>query len=174
MTHPNLRAFAGDVLDAAAVAASMPGHDAVVICLGRPARKAGTLRSEGTRNIIAAMQAHGVPRLICQSSLGFGDSRNVLKSTSLVFRFVIVPLLLADTFRDHARQETLVKDSGLDWTIVRPGNMTNGPLTENYHHGFQAHAQGLKVKVSRADVSHFILRQIQDRQYSRKAAGISY
>jgi putative NADH-flavin reductase len=173
VTHANLRLIAGDVLDSSAVAAAIPGHDAVLISLGAPARKAGTMRSEGTRNIVRAVEAAGVRRLVCQSSLGFGDSLPVLRQTPFVFRNIIVPLLLRDTFEDHARQEDVVKNTSLDWTIVRPGNMTNKPATHRYRHGFAAEDTSIKVKVSRADVAHFMLRHAASKDYLGQTPGIS-
>jgi putative NADH-flavin reductase len=172
--HPNLKLAKGDVLDLQSVRAAMPGHDAVIVALGAPARKAGTMRSQGTANIMTAMKDCGINRLICQSSLGFGDSAEVLHATGFVFRNIIVPILLADTFKDHERQEEAVKQSGLDWTIIRPGNMTNGPKTGTYQHGFAASRRDLKIKVSRADVAHFALRQLGNNSYLRMTPGISY
>ena len=172
-THANLRVFTGDVLEKSAVVAAIPGHDAVLISLGAPARKAGTLRSDGTRNIIEAMQASNVCRLVCQSSLGFGDSLPVLRQTSFIFRNIIVPLFLRDTFEDHARQETVVKASTLDWTIVRPGSMTNAPPKLSFLHGFSPYQQSIKVKVSRADVAHFMLQLSACKDYLHQTPGIS-
>ncbi len=172
--HPRLTIVPGNVLDSTAVNDAVMGHEAVFVTLGAPARRAGTLRSQGTANIVNAMQQHGIKRLICQSSLGFGDSVEVLKATGFVFRRIIVPVLLADTFADHERQEQVIKSSRLDWTIVRPGNMTNGPLTGVYHHGFSADRRDIKVKVSRADVAHIMLRQLVDNTYLHQAVGISY
>lgn len=171
--HANLKIMAGDVLDKSAVTAAVPGHDAVLIALGAPARKAGTLRSSGTRNIMQAMETSGVRRLVCQSSLGFGDSLQVLRRTPFIFRNIIVPLLLRDTFEDHARQEAVVKASALDWTIVRPGNMTNKPGKRTYRHGFAADDKSIQVKVSRADVAHFMLRLASGNDYMMQTPGIS-
>ena len=68
----NLFVFAGDVLDPEAVSAAIEGQDAVFCALGAGAR--GNVRAEGTANIIAAMNQHGVSRLICQTTLGAGGS----------------------------------------------------------------------------------------------------
>jgi NAD(P)-dependent dehydrogenase (short-subunit alcohol dehydrogenase family) len=73
-----VRIATGDVLDAATVEPAVQGHDAVISCLGAGLK--GTVRSEGTRNIITAMHAAGVRRLISQSSLGVGDSRQNLNA----------------------------------------------------------------------------------------------
>ncbi|MFE3029980.1 NAD(P)-dependent oxidoreductase, partial [Nocardia tengchongensis] len=76
VTHERLRAVTGDVLDPAAVERTVIGQDAVIVALG--AGRKGVVRAEGTRLIIEAMNRTGVKRLICQSTLGVGDSRGNL------------------------------------------------------------------------------------------------
>jgi len=174
VNHPNLRTIAGNVLDENSVQRALPGHDAVLCAIGMPANKTGVLRSQGTQNIIHGMQATGIRRLVCQASLGYGDSKPLLAQTPFVFRNIIVPFLLKKGFADHALQEEHVKRSGLDWVIVRPGNLTDGPYTGEYQHGFAATAQNLRMKVSRADVADFMLKQIDNVMYVHKTPGISY
>jgi putative NADH-flavin reductase len=174
LRHSNLRLVKGDVLDGAAVARAMPGHDAVLSALGAPATKTGTLRSEGTRNIVQAMEKAGIRRFVCQTSLGYGDTRPVLARASPLFRWIIAPLMLRKLFADHAVQEEIIKQSGLDWVIVRPGNLTDGGRTGAYRHGFAATDPAIKVEVSRADVADFMLKQVSDDTYLRATPGISY
>ena len=123
-TDPKLTRAAGDVLDRDAVADAVRGHDAAIVALG--AGRRGKVRTAGTRNVIAAMQHHGVRRLVCQSTLGAGDSRPLL---TFFWKYVMFGLLLRAAYADHQAQETLVQESGLDWTIVRPGAFTDGPAT---------------------------------------------
>ena len=137
VSHPGLRIVQGDVLDAASVEQAVSGHDAVLAALGAPARDTNKVRSEGTRNIISAMEKTGVRRLVCQTSLGYGDSIQVLDRTPFYFRHIIVPFFLRRVFADHALQEDVIKQSSVDWIIVRPGNLTDGERTGRYRHGFQ-------------------------------------
>ena len=174
LSHAKLRLVQGDVLDAAAVERVMSGHDAVLCALGAPALKTGVIRSAGTRNIVAAMETAGVRRLICQTSLGYGDSKAVLKITPFVFRFIIAPILLREGFADHARQEEHIRASRLDWVIARPGNLTDGSRTGRYRHGFAADDRTIKGEISRADVADFMLRQLTDDAYLSKTPGLSY
>lgn len=167
--HPNLTRVAGDVLDRAAVMAAVEGHDAVVIALG--AGHKGGVRAPGTRNVIAAMQHHGVRRLVCQSTLGAGDSRPLL---TFFWKYVMFGLLLRAAYADHQAQEALVRDSGLDWVIVRPAAFTDGPASGAYRHGFAPTAKDLTLKISRADVAGFLLRQVTDDRYLRQTPGLSY
>ena len=169
IAHPTLTCFAGDVLKPADIARAMPGHDAAFVAIG--AGRKGGIRAEGTRNIIEAMKRHGVRRLICQSTLGAGDSRAAL---NFFWKRIMFGLLLKAAYEDHQAQEEIVRNSGLDWTIARPGAFTDGPATDAYRHGFPPTAKGLRLKISRSDVAGFLLRQISDDTYLHRAPGLSY
>ncbi len=172
--HVNLTIVQGDVMDCASVERAVQGQDIVLSAIGSPANKIGTVRSDGTRTIIRAMEKAGVRRFICQTSLGYGDSRDVLDRTPFYFKHLIVPFILRKGFADHALQEDYIKQSQLDWVIVRPGNLTDGNRTGVYRHGFPATDKAVKVKVSRADVADFMLKQVRDDTYLGKTPGISY
>ncbi|GAB4423712.1 MAG: NAD(P)H-binding protein [Anaerolineae bacterium] len=118
LKHANLKVVQGDVLDYASVERAVPGHETVLSALGTPAMTKNTVRSEGTRNIIRAMEQAGVRRLICLSSIGIGDSRAMLP---FHYKYILVPLLLRQGFAEHELEEVWVKQSQTDWTIVRPG-----------------------------------------------------
>lgn len=172
--HPHLHIRQGDVLNYQTVEPVVKGHDAVLSALGSPANKIGTIRSQGTQHIITAMEKHGIRRFICQTSLGYGDSKAVLDRTPFIFKYIIVPFLLKKGFADHALQEEYVKKSRLDWVIVRPANLTDKGFTGQYKHGFRADDKTIKAKVSRADVADFMLKQLSDNTYVHHTAGISY
>ena len=171
LQHPNLRVVQGDVLDFAAVEQAMQGQEVVLSALGAPATQKDAVRSEGTRHIIRAMEQTGVRRFICLTTLGIGDSQEALPFS---YKYLIVPLFLRQAFADSERQEDCIRQSALEWTIARPATLTNGQRTGQYRHGFPATEKGLKIKISRADVADFMLRQMQDRTYLRKAASLSY
>ena len=168
--HPSLQVARGDVLDPVAVEQAVAGHDAVLCAIGAGAGRT-TLREEGTRNIVRAMEKGGVRRLVCQSSMGVGDSRANL---GFLTKYVIVPVFLRHAFADHERQETVVKASALDWTIVRPPHLKDGPHTGTYRHGFPATDTGIQGKISRADVADFMLKQLTDNTYLHQTPGVSY
>jgi len=174
LSDPRLSIVKGDVLQQSTIDAIMPGHDAVICCLGAPANKAFRLRSEGTKNILSAMKKYGVTRFICQTSLGFGDSETLLNNTSFIFRKIIVPLLLKTTFAEHSIQEKTIAESDVNWTIVRPGIMVDTAYTGAYKHGFDYTDKSVKVKIARADVAHFMLEQLNNKIYNKKTTGISY
>lgn len=169
ITNDKLTLIQGDVLDPASVEKAVQGQDALLCILG--AGRKGTIRSEGTKNIIRAMEKAGVRRLICQSSLGVGDSRGNL---NFWWKYVMFGLLLRPAYADHVRQEEFVKQSDLDWTIIRPAAFTDGPRTGEYRHGFSADEKAATLKISRADVADFLLKQLTDDTYLRKTPGLSY
>jgi putative NADH-flavin reductase len=168
-----LKVIQGDVLTSN-LDFAFANQDAVICCLGTPANKAGTLRSQGTKNIINAMKKANISRFICQTSLGYDDSIQVLNCTSFFFKKIIVPYILKATFMEHHLQEIAIKQSGLNWIIVRPGNLTNGKKTENYKYGFAYSDPTLKVKISRADVANLLVKQLSSSENNQKIIGISY
>lgn len=167
--HENLRMAKGDVMDPVAVANAISGQDAVLCSLGSGRR--GVIRSEGTHHIIQGMEKTGVKRLICQTTLGAGDSKGNL---NFLWKYIMFGLLLKEAYNDHERQEQYVFQSRLNWTIVRPAAFTDGPKTGVYRHGFSAHEKNLTLKISCADVADFMLRQLKDDTYLRKTPGLSY
>ena len=87
--------------------------------------------------------------------------------------YIIIPYLLKNAFKDHAEQERIIEESNLQWTVARPGSLTNGPKTEHYRHGFPPITK-TKLRISRADVAHFMLSQIESGDYIRQKVGLSY
>jgi putative NADH-flavin reductase len=169
LQHANLKVIQGDVLDLAAVEKAVQGQEAVLCALG--AGRQGTIRSEGTRHIIQAMEKAGVRRLICQTTLGVGDSQGNL---NFFWKRIMFGLILRQAFADHVKQENYIRQSRLDWTIVRPAAFTDGQRTGRYRHGFAATAKGLTLKISRADVADFMLKQLADKIYLHQTPGLSY
>jgi putative NADH-flavin reductase len=169
LKHENLRIVQGDVLDADAVAKAITGQDTVLSALGSPTLKAGdTTLSDGTKNIIKAMQEKGVKRFVCETSLGVGDSYG---QPGFLFTNLIVPMFLKHAFADKEIQEADIKASDLDWVIVRPGGLTKGAKTSKYRHGLD---KDIKGQISRADVAEFMLKQISSDEYLRKTPAICY
>ncbi len=166
-----VRVVIGDVADNDAVLRTVSGADAVACCLGAPALSRSLVRSEGTRAIVRAMKETGVQRLLCVSVLGARESR---KDLPLFLRYLLFPLYLRRVVADHERQEREIAASDLDWTIVRPPTLTDGPHTGDYEHGFSGSARGLTLDISRSDVADFMLRQITSAQYRHRAVGVSY
>ena len=168
--HARLHVVRGDVLVPGSLGGVIAGRDAVFCSIGAGPRRT-TLREDGTRNIVEAMEKTGVRRLICQSSLGVGDSRANLPFFT---KHVIVSVFLRHAFADHERQEAIIKQSSLDWMIVRPPHLTDGPRTGAYRHGFPARDRRIRGNISRADVADFMLKQLSDDTYLHRTPGVSY
>lgn len=168
--HANLIVAQGDVLDFASVERAMQSQEAVLSALGSRSLKKNTARTEGMRNIIRAMTNVGVRRLICISSIGIGDSWDMLP---FLYKYILCPLFMRQGFAEHELQEECARQSGTEWTIVRPATLTNGSHTGVYQHGLLAD-KPIKFRISRADVADFMLKQLADGTYLRKTPWISY
>ena len=102
-----------------AVERSIQGQDAVICALGARDLKATMIRTEGTVNIIGAMKKGDVRRLFAVSAMGVGESWNDLS----MFNKLLFAVFMKSTRKDHEAQEAAVKESGLDWTIIRPSGL---------------------------------------------------
>ncbi|NJN39052.1 MAG: SDR family oxidoreductase [Acaryochloridaceae cyanobacterium CSU_3_4] len=171
LQHTHLQVTQGDVMDLASVERAVQGQDAVLCVLGSAGKRQGTIRSEGTRQIIQAMEKAGIQRFICQTTLGAGDS---WENLNFFWKYIMFGILLHEVFADHETQERYVMQSHLDWTIVRPGAFVEGPRTGNYRYGFPSNDKTSKLKISRADVADFILKQLTDESYLHKTPSLSY
>ncbi len=172
LRHDKLRVVQGDVLQLASLTPAMEGQDAVLCALGHK-RFLGPSRilSQGTANILRAMKSANVPRLICESSLALG---NTAGRGGLIATFFLYPLILPFYVWDKLRQEKLIEESDLDWVIVRPAALTNGPARGQYRHGPEVGSYLLPVRIARADVAAFMLQQLTDDRYLGSAVGLCY
>jgi len=160
--------FTGDVFDPANVAQAVQGQDAIVCALGAGSDlKKTTVRTTGTINIINAMQKQDVKRLMVVTAMGVGDSWDTL---SLFNKFFFATLLRSSR-ADHESQEVAVKESGLDWTIVRPSGLTDTPRTGVYDVGENISAD--TSKIARADVADLILKGLEQDDLIGKAVTIT-
>jgi putative NADH-flavin reductase len=126
-----LNVAVGNILEKASLDAAIPGHDAVLSALGSLGLGKCTKLSDGLRNIIYAMKKNGPKRLIFESGIGVGDSTDRI---SWFKKHVFIPFVIRNIYADKKIQERLIRDSSLDWTIVRPAALTNGRRTGVYRH----------------------------------------
>ncbi|MGE0638953.1 MAG: NAD(P)-dependent oxidoreductase [Thermoanaerobaculia bacterium] len=170
--HRRLTVAVGNVLAPESLDSACRGAEAVVCALGHkrwfyPNR----ILSNGTRNIVAAMRKHGARRLICETSLGVGSSFGRL---GLYYTLFVVPFILPFYYLDKHRQERVVRESGLEWVIVRPAALTNGPPRGRYRHGPRVGSFLLTRRISRADVASFLLDQLTADDYLRQTPGVAW
>ena len=163
----HLTFITGDVFDPVSVAQAIQEQDAVICSLGSNELGRTTVRSEGTANIIKAMKENHVKRLVVITAMGVGESWNTLSLINKLF----FATLLRNTRQDHEKQEVLVKESDLDWTIIRPSGLTDDPLTESYAIG--ENIQTNTSQIARADVAHAIIKELQDNTFVHKAVTIT-
>src|SRR5262245_1884350 len=160
----DLDKVSGNALDRGTIKSGLSEVEVVIQTLGvdfspRVIFEGTTLFSESTRILVDAMKAAGVRRLIAVTGLGAGDSRG---HGGLLYDAVVFPLLMKRVYDDKNVQEWIVKSSGLDWTIVRPGLLTNSPATGRYR-VLTAPRDWRFGVVSRADVADFLVQLVIDR-----------
>ena len=168
LKHVRLNIFQGDILNQSSVEKAMQHQQAVLCAIGDG--RAGKVRAEGTKNIITAMNKLGINRLICQTTLGLGSSYGNL---NFFWEYIMFGFFLKKAFKDHKFQEDHLFNCNLDYTIVRPSALTDGPITNNYIIGFDGQYKNLSLKISRADVADFMLNQFENNEYSRTSVSIS-
>jgi nucleoside-diphosphate-sugar epimerase len=163
----------GGLDDAAAIDRAVAGADAVVSALGPSLdRKAtGLPLVEGTRNIVAAMQRHGVRRYVGNGTPSVLDPREHPTWQTRLSTF------MAKTFLRRAYDELVgmsevVMSSGLDWTIVRFLAPKDGPAKGRVRQGFYGFDK-LSFNVTRADIARFTAAQVDDDRYVGAAPAIS-
>jgi uncharacterized protein YbjT (DUF2867 family) len=165
-----LTAIRGDALDAAAVAEAIAGADVVVSALGPRGTKSPSLLAGAAANIVAAMDKTGARRLACVSAAGAyitGDP-----DTGWLLKAVL-PRVFATQFADTRGMEQVIRESGLDWTLVRATRLVNRPGTGRYRvrpdfpppHG---------RTIARADVAHFIAAVLTENTWLHEAPAVAY
>lgn len=170
LTGERLRVVTGDVLEPASVQAAVEGQDAVIAALGGGGERPVHVHSDGIANTIRAMVARGVPRLVVVSAAGVGgDARGL----PLTYRLLMATPYMRDVYEDLERMEGDIQLSDLDWTVVRPAGLTDGPQTGHYRI-----VEGSVVpkgsRISRADVAAMLLKCAEAGLYPRRAVAVAY
>jgi putative NADH-flavin reductase len=164
------RVVQGDLVkSSAALDAAMPSQDAVISALGTgKSLQSGNLITRAAPRIVDAMRRHGVRRLVFTSAFGIGATRRDTPRLPRLF----IATLLRDIYADKERGEQAILASDLDWTIVYPVGLTDGPRTGRYRVGEHLALHGFPT-IPRADVAEFLLRQLEDRSFLRKGVLIA-
>ncbi len=174
LEHERLQVIQGNIQDSVAVDRALSSADfaAVISSLGVYIKEPITPIADGTRNIIEAMEKHGPKRFIIVSSLGAGDSKG---DGNLVARF-IQKRFLKYVLLDKDWQERHIMKSHLDWTIIRPPQLTDEPdIHTDVLTWIGPHDRAKKVmwKVSRADVAAVCLRALKEKAHLREAIAMA-
>jgi putative NADH-flavin reductase len=163
--HKNLQVIQGDILEYDKVKQAIEGKDVVISALGVESRKPTTVLSEGTRNILKAMEECKVNRIICMSSAGILGN-----DAGFLFGKIILPLFLKQVFIDKVRQMKLIMATNFEWVIIRPAGLTHAPKTGKYKITM---GPPVSQRIPRADVADFMLKLMTDKHYDHQLPAIS-
>jgi len=183
---PGVRAVRADLAtaDPGALHPAVAGADAVLSGLGPRSRAEAGVTARGTRAVVEAMKATGVARIVVVSAAPVGTVPSPGRphpprydpGDGFVLRHLLSPLVkaaLRGHYADLALMEDILRDSGLDWTAIRPPRLTDGPVTGTYR---TAEDRNLRrgVLISRADVAHLMLRVLDRPETIGHAIGIAH
>lgn len=167
----NLEVIKGDVLNVEDVKKTVDGADVVVSLFGHVKNSPEWLQTDGTKNIIRAMREKGVSRIISLSGGGLPfPEKDKPKFPDKMIRTMMklfVPKILNDAIEHHK----VLKESGLDWTIVRGPRLTNDPAKGTYRVGWVG--VNASTKVGRADLADFIIKETEEGKFSRQMPFVS-
>jgi putative NADH-flavin reductase len=184
--HERLTVVGGDPLDAEQIRREVTGHDVVLSAIGpspRPRPSLGRMfsRSQSSGNGFTGRAEH-IHRDLALSLVPVMERipvrRLVAVSSAFLFSDALIPaiagrLFFHDTVKDAAEMEWMIVASSLAWTIVRPPELTDGSRTEHYRIK-DSHLPRFGFRVSRADVAHFMLGEVEANRHLRKVVGVSY
>lgn len=171
LQHANLRLVQGDVMDALAVEKVISGQEAVISTLGATRPPIAGMMEIAARNIVNAMKANGVHRLVSTTGAGI---RQVEDQPKFIDRFIsfLLNILAKQVVLDSIANVKVIQASDLDWTIVRFPRLVDGLHTGNYRAGYMDKVSSSQL--SRADAADFILKELTGRKWLRKLPMVSY
>ena len=171
MENEHLTVVQGELTDEELIEKAVKGVDAVISLLGPRGGSKSKPLTHGMQNIIAAMKKQGVRRLVITSTLSAKDPNDLpdFKTKSLVN---LVKVTMHDAYEDTVSTAETVRNSDLDWTIVRLTMLNNKPKSGKVRAGYVGRGD-VGTWISRADVADFMLKQVQDTKYLRQAPAIT-
>jgi len=172
IVHPRLKIVPGDVMQYDTLVQHLKDKDAVISAIGKNSFKKTTLYSQGNNNLIKAMKQAGVSRAFFISAAGL----EINPTHSLLVKFatrIILQPLLRNMYADLLEMENIVKGSGVDWTIMRPPRLTDGPETGNYRNAIN-HPLTKGYQISRADLADFMINNLTNKSIFKAVVQIGY
>lgn len=169
--HDRLRIMQNDIHHPSEVELAVQGQDVVLCALGMNKGEPATALADGTRNIIQAMQKHGVRRIINVSAAGFSGERADFFVGKLLFWFF--NRYLKKLFEAMRRQHQVLVQSNVEWIAVRPVLLDEGPRKGNY----RVVVEGIPSKgyrINTGDVAEFMLKNLEANEYLLKTPSIAY
>ena len=169
--NPKLKIVVGNLNEPLKMKDTISGADACISALGGSTLTKHSIEMiNGIKNIISIMEITKVHRLIYLSSLGANESRYLIPQP---LRFFLTNIFLRVPFADHNTNENNIRNSKLQWTIVRPGSLTDGQLTGDLRYGTENTKIKGGISISRANVASFMIQQLTDTTYQQKAVWLS-
>lgn len=167
ISHPSLTIVEGQLHETQKIQEIMRGVDACISTLGGASlTKRSPQIVDGIQQIIQTMEKERVPRFLYLSSFGASESKKYMPQP---IRFLICDCILRVPLSDHNINEKRIFESSLEWTIFRPGGLSNGPETNKIKHGSEAFTLKGNPSISRENVARFMLQQLSDTSYVRKS-----
>jgi len=169
--NPKLKIVIGNLNEPLKMKDTISGADACISALGGGSLTKHSIEiMNGIKNIISIMEITKVHRLIYLSSLGANESRYLIPQP---LRFFLTNIFLRVPLADHNTNESNIMKSKLQWTLVRPGSLTDGQLTGDLRHGTENSKIKGSASISRANVASFMIQQLTDTTYQQKAVWLS-
>jgi putative NADH-flavin reductase len=172
ITHNNLQVVQGDIRQPETFEVYLDDKDAVISAIGENMDKPTTLYSEGNDNLLKAMKKKGVTRafFISASAIEISPAQPFIIRLATKY---IVQKLFGHGYADQRIMEKLIKESDIDWTIMRPPRLTNKPVSGHYRFAANNFLKN-SFKISRADVAHFMINNILNEAIYKATVEIGY
>jgi len=165
-----VRVVKGDALDANAVEGAVRGQDAVIYALGAGNVRSTTLFSDSTRILITAMERQRVRRLVCITGVGAGDTKG---HGGFIYDRLVYPLFTKGIYADKDIQEALIRQSSLDWTIVRPASFRKSAPATPLRAVTDVEGVTLRT-IAFSEVAGFVVDELGQRRYAGQAVFIGH
>ncbi|MEW8967397.1 MULTISPECIES: NAD(P)-dependent oxidoreductase [Exiguobacterium] len=162
LTHDRLTIVKGDAENRDDVFRTVEGTDAVLMALGHTKTSNKDVLEQATSHVVAAMHAYNATRVVNLTGATVKVPKDVKQKLISRFAETLMKTFAGDLLRDSYIQKGILEASGLEWTIVRGPLLLEGPMTGTYRTGYFAFD---KPMIDRADVAHFMLRELEERQY---------
>lgn len=169
--HPNLTLFQGDVMDAAAVENALAGQEVVFSVLGPTRPPVPGMMETAAKNIISAMRKHGIRRIISTTGAAVPQPEDQPKVADRLIN-ALLNMIDKNFVVDSSANVKLIQASDLDWTIVRFPRVMDGARTGKYRVAYLGNDSG--TQISRADGADFVLKELTEKKWLRKAPVVSY
>jgi putative NADH-flavin reductase len=170
--HPNLQIVRGNVMKPGTLNEYLKNKDVVISAIGNSSLKKTTLYSMGNKNLIDSLNSVGVTRAFYISASGLEVNPTHSLLVRLATRFIL-QTLLRNMYSDLWAMEKIIKESNIDWTIIRPPRLLDRPVTGNYRTAIEGFLNN-GLKISRADVAHFIVNNLTNETIVRKVVEVAY